>query len=68
MLTDKQSLYLCGFIIVGFLAAGILGMLDSYLVVGILSLAFLAVIINIFIVNPFKDEDDDESLDKVEND
>lgn len=68
MLTDKQSLYLCGFIIVGFLAAGILGMLDSYLVVGILSLAFLAVIINIFIVNPFKDEDDDETLDKVEND
>ena len=68
MLTDKQSLYLCGFIIIGFLAAGILGILDSYLVVGILSLAFFAVIINIFIVNPFKEEDDDEISDIVEND
>lgn len=68
MLTDKQSLYLCGFIIIGFLAAGILGILDSYLVVGILSLAFFAVIINIFIVNPFKEEDDDEISDIAEND
>lgn len=57
MLTDKQSLFLCSFVVIGFVAAGILDMLDSFIVLGFLSLAFLAVIINIFIVNPFEEEE-----------
>lgn len=58
MLSDKQSLYLCSIITAGFLVAGILDILDSFIVLGFLCLMFLAVIINIFIVNPFQDEED----------
>ena len=59
MFTDKQSLFLCGFVVIAFLAAGILDMLDSYVIMGLLGLIFLTIIVNIFVVNPFQEEDDE---------
>lgn len=56
MLTDKQSIYLCIFVVLGFLISGILDIMDSFITQGILGLAFLAVIVNIFIENPFKQD------------
>ena len=60
MLTDKQSLYLCGFVAVGFLVAGIFNILDNFIIIALLGLAFLTIIVNIFVVNPFEEEGDTE--------
>ena len=66
MLTDKQSIYLCIFVILGFLISGILDVMDSFITQGILGLAFLAIIVNIFITNPFKqDFEESESNDST---
>ncbi|HZW62753.1 MAG TPA: hypothetical protein VFF15_03815 [Flavobacteriaceae bacterium] len=60
MLTDKQSLLLCAFIVIGFVVGGIFDLLETYLVTGILSVAFILVLLNIVIANPFKEKDQDE--------
>lgn len=60
MLTDKQSLLLCVFIVIGFVVGGIFDLLETYLVTGILSVAFILVLLNIVIANPFKEKDQDE--------
>jgi len=64
MLTDKQSIYLCIFVVLGFFVSGILDVMDSFITQGILGLAFLAIIVNIFIVNPFKQDFDDSEENK----
>lgn len=67
MLTDKQSIYLCIFVILGFLVSGILDIMGSFITQGILGLAFLTIIVNIFIVNPFKqDFEESESKDTTQ--
>jgi len=61
MLTDKQSLILCGLIAVGIFVSGILDILDSVLVLALLALAFLAIIINLFFwKHPTEIEDENE--------
>ena len=47
MLSNKQSLLLCVFVSLGFCVAGILGILDNFMVAAVLVLAFLAIIVNI---------------------
>lgn len=59
MLTDKQSLYLCAFVVFGFMLSGMLGILDSYITLGVLGLCFLVVLVNIAMHYPFNDEQDD---------
>ena len=51
MLNDKQSLALSGLMAGGIFVAGILEILDNFIVLTILTIIFLAVIINIFYVN-----------------
>lgn len=50
MLTDKQSLLLCTFIVVGFVVGGIFNLLDSYIAMGILITSTVIVILNIIFV------------------
>lgn len=50
MLTDKQSLLLCTFIVLGFVVGGIFDVLDSYVAMGILVISICVVILNIIIV------------------
>ncbi|MDU8886415.1 hypothetical protein RXV94_09610 [Yeosuana sp. MJ-SS3] len=47
MLSNKQSLLLCVFVSLGFCVAGILGILDNFMIASILILAFIAIIVNI---------------------
>jgi hypothetical protein len=47
MLSNKQSLFLCVFVALGFCIAGILDILDNFMIAAILVLAFLAIIVNI---------------------
>jgi hypothetical protein len=59
MLTNKQSLLLCAFIVLGFCISGGLGILDNYVVIAVLILGFLAIIINLFLLKD-KIFDEDE--------
>ncbi len=51
MLNDKQTLALSGLMAGGIFVTGILEILDNFIVLTILTIIFLAVIINIFYVN-----------------
>lgn len=58
MLTNKQSLLLCAFVVLGFCVSGGLGILDNYVIIVILVLALLAIIINLFLLkDDILDED-----------
>lgn len=48
MITDKQSLILCGALIGGIFIAGVLDVLSHYIVLTLLSAIFLIIIINLF--------------------
>ncbi|WP_145988297.1 hypothetical protein [Flavivirga rizhaonensis] len=48
MLTDKQSLLLCGLMVGGLLVAGILDVLKNFIVLTILTIIFLMIVINLF--------------------
>ena len=50
MLNDKQSLILCGILAVGFFVSGLLEFLDNYIVKTVLTLIFLVILTNPFIV------------------
>ena len=65
MLTDKQSLILCGFIAVSIFITGILDILDSIIVLTVLTLAFLAIIVNLFFwKHPIEEEEHKDPLEK----
>lgn len=57
MLTDRQSLILCGFLGIGIFVSGILDVLDSFITKTILSIVFLAIIANLIISNSMKKEE-----------
>ncbi|MCF7568545.1 hypothetical protein L3X37_09230 [Sabulilitoribacter arenilitoris] len=51
MLNDKQTLILSGLMVGGIFVTGVLDILDNFIVLTILTIVFLAVVINIFYVN-----------------
>ncbi|WP_417214191.1 hypothetical protein [Bizionia sp.] len=62
MLTDKQSLILCGIVGVGFSVAGICGLLENYMISGIFMALFLAILINIIVtVSKHHKKNDDQT-------
>ncbi len=50
MINDKQSLILCGVMAGGIFVGGILDILDHYVVLTILTLVFLTIVINLFLL------------------
>lgn len=70
MLNDKQSLALCGLMAIGLFASGVLGILDNFIVLALLSFVFIVIVVNFFIVHSFfskqKKEDEKEKEDKDE--
>jgi hypothetical protein len=63
MLTDKQSLILCAIVALGFSACGIIGILDNYAIIGVLSAGFLIILINMFMV--LKNQDSEDSQNEI---
>lgn len=51
MLNDKQTLILSGLMAGGIFVTGVLEILDNFIVLTILTIVFLAIVINIFYVN-----------------
>lgn len=48
MLTDKQSLLLCGLMTGGIFVAGVLEILNNFMVLTILTIVFFTIVANIF--------------------
>ncbi|APY11775.1 hypothetical protein BWZ22_11245 [Seonamhaeicola sp. S2-3] len=61
MLTDKQSLLFCGLWVGGMFVSGMLDILDNFLVLTILTIIFLAIIINLITVKSFKVKEEEKS-------
>ena len=49
-LNNRQSLYLTGIVILCFFVAGVFRVLNNYMVIIIISIGFLAVIVNLILV------------------
>lgn len=60
MLTDKQSLLLCGLMSMGIFVTGMLDILDNFVVLTMLTMIFLAIIVNLFFWKHPKEESDEE--------
>ena len=50
MLNDRQSLILCGLTVGGIFVFGILEILDNFITKTIITIIFLVIIINVFVV------------------
>ncbi|WP_308993380.1 hypothetical protein QLS71_011380 [Mariniflexile litorale] len=50
MLSDRQSLILCGVVVIGVFISGLLDILDNYIVKTILTIIFLMILVNFFMV------------------
>jgi multisubunit Na+/H+ antiporter MnhG subunit len=59
MLTDRQSLQLCGLLGIIIFVAGVLNILDNFIVKTVLTVIFLLIITNIIIVNSRKQKEKD---------
>ncbi|WP_166964803.1 hypothetical protein [Yeosuana marina] len=56
MLTDKQSLILCGLLGVGIFVSGILDILDNFITKTVLTIIFLIIITNLIVTKSLKKE------------
>jgi len=63
MLTNKQSLMLCGFMAISVFVTGVLDILDNFIVLTLLTLIFLAIIINLFFLKHHTKEENDEKAE-----
>lgn len=57
MITDKQSLLLCGILVGGIFAAGVLDVLSNFIVLTILTIIFLIIIINLVLYSSSTHDD-----------
>ena len=62
MLRDKQSLMLCGLMAGGTFVAGILDILDNFVVKTILTIIFSAIIINLFLTHTKSKKDEQTDI------
>lgn len=60
MLTDKQSLLLCGLLAVGIFVAGVIGILGNFIMLTILTIIFLAIVVNLFFGKHSEEEINEE--------
>tara|TARA_R110000868_G_scaffold91812_1_gene254385 strand:+ start:9133 stop:9303 length:171 start_codon:yes stop_codon:yes gene_type:complete len=54
MLTDKQSLILCGLLGIGIFVTGVLEVLDNFMAKTVVTITFLVIITNLIISNSIK--------------
>ncbi|WP_248723863.1 hypothetical protein [Seonamhaeicola sp. ML3] len=66
MLSDNQSLLLCGLIVVGIFVTGLLGTLDNFLVLTVLTIFFLAIIINLVSTKTFAPKEEEIEVEVEE--
>jgi hypothetical protein len=57
MLTDKQSLFLCGLLGIGIFISGVLEILDNFITKTVLTILFIVIITNLIVINSRKKEE-----------
>ncbi|MEN3324335.1 hypothetical protein VP395_11405 [Mariniflexile soesokkakense] len=62
MLNDRQSLILCGIVVGGIFVSGILEVLDNYIVKTVLTIIFLVILTNFFIVHSKSKKEEQNDL------
>lgn len=60
MLTDKQSLLFCGLTIMIIFVGGMLDILDNFIVLTLLSIGFLLIIVNLFLMKNPREQKNEE--------
>jgi hypothetical protein len=63
MLNDKQSLLLCGILAGGIFITGVLGVLDNFIVLTLLTIVFITIVGNIVATKSFLKKQE-ESVEK----
>jgi Sec-independent protein secretion pathway component TatC len=68
MLTDKQSIFLCIIVVVGFVVSGIFNILDEiYITIPIITI-FLIIIINLFVTKRVREVEEEQDTIKQKED
>ncbi len=57
MLSDKQSLFLCGLLGIGIFVSGVLEVLDNFITKTVLTILFIVIITNLIVTNSRKKEE-----------
>ena len=59
MLTDRQSLFLCGVLGIGIFVSGVLDILDNFITKTVLTILFIVIVTNLIVTNSRKKEEKD---------
>jgi hypothetical protein len=57
MLTDRQSLFLCGVLGIGIFVSGVLDILDNFITKTVLTILFIVIVTNLIVTNSRKKEE-----------
>jgi len=57
MLTDRQSLFLCGVLGIGIFVSGVLNILDNFITKTVLTILFIVIVTNLIVTNSRKKEE-----------
>jgi hypothetical protein len=57
MLTDRQSLFLCGVLGIGIFVSGVLDILDNFITKTVLTILFVVILTNLIVTNSRKKEE-----------
>jgi hypothetical protein len=66
MLTDNQSILLCGIVIVSFVFFGMLDILDTIFIIGPIIIGFLVIVINLIVTKRIPEAEELEQIKKAE--
>jgi len=67
MLTDRQSIFLCAIVVVGFVVFGILNMLDHIYIAIPIIVIFMIIIINLFVTKRVPEVEEEHDVIKHED-
>ena len=67
MLTDRQSIFLCIIVVVGFVVFGILNMLDQIYIAIPIIVIFMIIIINLFVTKRDPEVEEEQDIIKQED-
>ncbi|WP_152975510.1 hypothetical protein [Lacinutrix himadriensis] len=65
MLTDNQSILLCGIVMVSFVFFGMLDVLDNIFIAGPIIIGFLVVVINLIVTKRIPEAEELEEIKKA---
>ena len=66
MLTDNQSILLCGIVIVSFVFFGMLDILDTIFIIGPIIIGFLVIVINLIVTKRIPEAQELKEIKKAE--